>query len=289
MGYLGNIFVQFALYLVCALSLNVVLGYCGLFSMCHAAIYGLGAYAAAISMTRAGLPFSLACAIAVLIGGLASLCVSLPAGRVKGDAFALCTLAFQVAVVELLNNLTDLTGGPYGIVGIPVPHLLGFSFHGATRFAILAAGLCALAVYIAWAIARSAFGRTMLAIRSDELAARTLGKNVFMVRVVACAIAGGVVGLGGAVYASYFGYIDPTAFLLGESFVILTMVVMGGSGNILGPILGAAIMVGVPEILRLVNIPSTVAPNIKQMIFGASLVCLMFLRPQGLWGRYTLK
>jgi ABC-type branched-subunit amino acid transport system permease subunit len=289
MSYLGNIVVQFCLYAVCALSLNVLIGYCGLFSLCHAVLYGLGAYTAAIAITKFGVGFVPAWLLAVVVGGIASLLVSLPAARLKGDAFALCTLAFQVAIVDILNNLVDLTGGPYGVVGIPSPSAFGLGVVGASRFVVLAVIMCMVCVYAAWAIDRSAFGRSMIAIRNDELAATTLGKNVFSIRVVACAIAGGIVALGGAGYASYFGYIDPSSFLLGESFVMLTMVVMGGSGNIVGPLLGAAVMVVMPEMLRLLNIPSTVAPNIKQMAFGAILIVLMFVRPQGLWGRYVLK
>lgn len=289
MSYLGNIIVQFCLYAVCALSLNLLIGYCGLFSLCHAVLYGLGAYAAAIAMTKFGMGFIPAWLLAVVVGLIASLLVSLPAARLKGDAFALCTLAFQVAIVDVLNNLIDLTGGPYGIVGIPAPSAFGFGLIGASRFSVLAVLVCVACTYAAWAVDRSAFGRSMIAMRNDELAAKTIGKNVFSIRVVACAIAGGIVALGGAVYASYFGYIDPSSFMLGESFVMLTMVVMGGSGNIVGPLLGAALMVVIPEMLRLLNVPSSVAPNIKQMVFAAILISLMFFRPQGLWGRYALK
>lgn len=288
MNYLSNILIQFSLYLICALSLNLLLGYCGLFSLCHAALYGLGAYTAALLMTNAGWPFIPAVLVAIAVGCISSLAVSVPAGRLKGDAFALCTLALQIVVINLLNNLVDLTGGPYGISGIPTPSFWGTALHG-TSFVFIAVPVACLALYATWAIDHSPFGRTMLATRNDELAARTLGKNVFMIRVAACAIAGGIVAFGGALYAVYFGYIDPTAFLIGESFVMLTMVVMGGSGNIIGPVLGVVVMVSVPELLRLLNIPGTAAPGIKQMIFGALLVLLMLIRPQGLWGRYELK
>ncbi len=288
MNYLGNILIQFCLYLTCALSLNILLGYCGLFSLCHAALYGIGAYTSALLMVKLGWHFVPAWVIAIAVGAIFSLMVSLPSGRLKGDAFALCTLAFQIALLILLNNLVDLTGGPFGIVGIPAPNVLGLKLH-SSLFVLVAIPAAALALYAAWAVDRSPFGRTMLATRNDELASQSIGKNVFAVRIVACAIAGGIVALGGSLYACYFGYIDPTAFLIGESFVILTMVVMGGSGNIIGPILGAAVMVGLPELLRLINIPGTVAPNIKQMIFGTMLVLMMLARPQGLWGRYKLK
>lgn len=288
MNYLSNILIQFSLYLTCALSLNLLLGYCGLFSLCHAALFGLGAYTTALLMTKAGWAFMPAALASISVGCISSLAVSVTAGRLKGDAFALCTLAFQIVAIDLINNLVDLTGGPFGISGIPAPSLFGTAFHGSI-FVFIAVPTACLALYTAWAIDHSPFGRTMLATRNDELAARTLGKNVFMIRVVACIVAGGIVALGGSLYASYFGYIDPTAFLIGESFVILTMVVMGGSGNIIGPVLGAAVMVFVPELLRLLNIPGTAASGIKQMIFGALLVLLMLIRPQGLWGRYKLK
>ncbi len=288
MNYLSNILIQFSLYLTCALSLNLLLGYCGLFSLCHAALFGLGAYTAALLMTNAGWAFIPAALVSISVGSISSLAVSIMAVRLKGDAFALCTLAFQIVVIDLISNLVDLTGGPFGISGIPAPSLFGATLHGSS-FVFVAVPTACLALYTAWAIDHSPFGRTMLATRNDELAARTLGKNVFMIRVVACIIAGGIVALGGSLYASYFGYIDPTAFLIGESFVILTMVVMGGSGNIIGPVLGAAVMVFLPELLRLLNIPGTAAPGIKQMIFGALLVLLMLIRPQGLWGRYELK
>ena len=288
MNYLSNILIQFSLYLTCALSLNLLLGYCGLFSLCHAALYGLGAYTAALLMVNCGWPFIPSVLAAIAVGCISSFAVSLPAARLKGDAFALCTLAFQIVVIDLLNNLVDLTGGPYGVSGIPAPSLFGMSLYGSA-FVLVAVPVACMALYAAWAIDHSPFGRTMMATRNDELAARSLGKNVFMTRVAAGAIAGGIVAAGGALYAAYFGYIDPTAFLMGESFVMLTMVVMGGSGNIIGAVLGAAIMVTVPELLRLLNVPGTAAPAIKQMIFGVLLVLLMLIRPQGLWGRYELK
>ena len=207
----------------------------------------------------------------------------------KGDAYALCTLAFQVALAGLFVNLVGLTGGPYGIAGIPPPSISLVAIPSPMLFVGLSVGLGALSWYLAWAVAESPFGRNMLAIRDNELGARSLGKNVAATRIAAGVIAGAMVALAGAVHASYFGYIDPSGFALGESFIMLSMVLIGGAGNVSGPVAGAAIMTLLPEALRLFQVPSTVAPNIRQMIFGALLVALMFLRPRGVLGRYSLQ
>lgn len=288
MNYVSNLVVLFSIYAISSLSLNILLGYNGLFSLCHAALFGIGAYCFALLVTTAGFSFIPALLVAMAAGAICSFGISLPAGRLKGDSFALITLVFQVAVVALLNNLVEITGGPYGIVGIPRPSLFSFSFNEITLLAALFLVIVALVLYASWAIGNSPLGKTMLAIRENELASRTIGKRVFRTRVVACAVAGAVAALGGALYAGYYGYIDPTGFNLGFSFILLAMVVLGGTGNVIGPVVGAALMVAIPEFLRFVDIPSTIAPNIRQIIFGALLVALMFFKPRGLCGRYRL-
>ena len=133
------------------------------------------------------------------------------------------------------------------------------------------------------------FGRVLKAIREDEIAAEALGKNITNFKVAAFAIAAGVAAISGALYAGYITYIDPTSFNLEESIFILSVVIIGGTGNLKGSVVGAISLVILPEALRFLGMPDTVAPNVQQMIYGGLLVGLMFFRPQGIVGEYQFE
>jgi len=289
MNYLLHILVMINIYLVLSLSLNLLVGYTGLLSLCHAAFYGVGAYVSTLLMVKAGLNFFLALPLGILGAVLLSLVVAIPALRLKGDYFVLASLGFQVMVFTLLYNWTGLTRGPYGIPGIPRPSLFGWQVASLPAYFILSSVMAVLCMVLLWLMASSPFGRTLKAIREDEVAAEALGKNITHFKVLAFAIAGGIAAVAGALYAGYVTYIDPTSFTLLEAVFILSLVIIGGAGNIRGPILGAVLLIILPEILRFLRIPDTVAPNVRQMIYGALIVLLMRFRPQGIAGEYKFE
>jgi branched-chain amino acid transport system permease protein len=289
MNYVAHILVMISLYALLGLSLNLVVGYAGILSLCHAAFYGLGAYAATLLMINADWNFFAALPVAVLFTGLLSLIIAIPSLRLRGDYFVLATLGFQGIVFAVLYNWVGLTGGPYGIRGIPAPTLFGLEINSVFRhffFSVAISGMCA---GLLWALKSSPFGRALKAAREDEIAAVALGKNVTALKVTAFAIGAAFAAVPGVLYAGYMRYIDPTSFTLAESIFIVSVVVIGGAGSLWGPCGGAVFVVLLPELLRFLQIPDAVAANMRQIIYGLLLIVLMRYRPQGFWGEYAFE
>jgi len=277
------------IYLILSLSLNILVGYSGLLSICHAAFYGIGAYISAILMTKLGINFFFALPIAIMGSMVLSLLVSIPSVRLKGDYFILTTFAFQIIVFDVLYNWVSLTKGPYGISGIPSPSFLGYLITGPVKyffFSLIISILCFVFINI---VLKAPFGQVLKAIREDETLAQALGKNVTKFKIQAFAVASALAAISGVLFAHYVTYIDPTSFTLDESIFLLSIVLIGGAGNIKGPISGTFLLLIIPEILRFLGIPDTIAPNIRQIIYGLLLVIFMYFRPQGIAGEYKFE
>ncbi|MBI1928136.1 branched-chain amino acid ABC transporter permease [Candidatus Poribacteria bacterium] len=182
-----------------------------------------------------------------------------------------------------------LTRGPYGIPGIPKPTLFGLKFASIPAFLGLSSVIASGCVLLLSGMLYSPFGRTLKAIREDELATLALGKDVTAFKIQAFAIAAGFAAVAGSLYAWYITYIDPTSFNLDESIFIVAVVLVGGSGTLKGPLIGAAFMILLPELLRFLRIPDTIAPNVRQIIYGLLLVILMRYRSQGIAGEYKFE
>ena len=289
MNYLLHVCIMIEIYSMLALSLNLLLGFGGLMSLCHAAFYGIGAYTATLLMVNFGLPFIPALVFSVLITGSIALLLSFPALRFRGDTFVLVTLGFQVIIFSILYNWVSLTRGPYGIPGIPRPQIFGIYITDMKDYVILTS-LCLVAVFLVLRpIYHSPFGLSLKSLREDEMAAESVGIPAFRLYSTSFCIAGALAAIPGALYATYVTYIDPTSFNLDESIFQLTILLVGGSGNIRGPIVGAVFMVVLPEILRFIGLPDSVAPNMRQIIYGLLLIVLMFFRPQGILGEYRVR
>lgn len=287
MDYLIHILVLTCLYAVLAVSLDLLAGHTGLLSIAHAAFYGLGAYTSALLTVKTGAPFLAGLAAGMVVAGLLSLLVSLPSLRLTDDYFVVATFGFQVIAFSVFNNWSQLTGGPTGIPGIPLPSVLGLEFTSHAGFLVLTA-ICAIVAYaIVWRLSSGPFGRVLHAIRDDELFAKALGKNTVRVKVTAFAVSAALAAVAGSLYAHYISYIDPTNFTVMESILIISMVIIGGAGSLWGPLIGAVVLVSLPELLRFVGLPSSVAANMRQIIYGGLLVVMMLVRPRGLVGRYA--
>jgi len=289
MNYIFHILTMINIYLILSLSLNVLVGYSGLLSICHAAFYGIGAYISAILMTKLGINFFFALPIAIIGSMVLSLLVSIPSVRLKGDYFILTTFAFQIIVFDVFYNWVSLTKGPYGISGIPSPSFLGYLITGPIKyffFSLIISILCFVFINI---ILEAPFGHVLKAIREDETLAQALGKNVTKFKIQAFAVASALAAISGVLFAHYVTYIDPTSFTLDESIFLLSIVLIGGAGNIKGPVFGTFLLLIIPEILRFLGIPDTIAPNIRQMIYGLLLIIFMYFRPQGIAGEYKFE
>lgn len=298
MNYVLHLLVYFEIYVIVALSLNLVLGYCGLLTLAHAAYFALGGYAYAVLTTAWNLSFAPALAFAVLIGAIVSVALSVPAWRLRGDFFVMASLAAQALLYSLFYNWFDsdaalgtirnLTNGPFGISAIPRPGMPGVGTVALPGFLVLTTGAMLVSLSLVWRLTSSPWGRVLISMRDDELAARGLGKNTRVLKLQAIAIACGLAALAGALYASYVGYLDPSAGSLDHSILMLSMVLVGGVGNLRGPIIGAAILVLLPELLRFVNLPDAQAANLRLAIYGLLLILMMHLRPKGIAGNYEV-
>jgi branched-chain amino acid transport system permease protein len=288
-NYFLHLLLYLDIYLIVAISLNFLVGYGGLLQVAHAAYYGIGAYATALVMLKLGWSFFPAVALAIMATCLLSLAVSLPAWRFRGDYFIMVSLAVQSVIYSILYNWVDLTNGPFGLTGIPRPSIFGYNFDSIGSIALLStiiAGICILGMVL---LLRSPWGRLLKAMRDDELAARSLGKNTRLVKLQAFMFSCAMVAVAGSLYATYVSYIDPTSFTLDESILMLSMVIVGGTGNIRGPFVGAFILIAIPEVLRFLEISDTIAANVRLMIYGFLLIGMAHFRPQGLAGTYRLQ
>lgn len=291
MEYVLHIGIMLSIYVILVLSTNLTVGMANLLTMCQAAFYGVGAYIGTFFLMQYNLPFVVVALMVMLATGLTSLVVSFASVKLKGDYFILGTLGFQMIVYTVLYNWIDVTRGPYGISGIPSIQILGIgSLEEIYSYFIMALMLAVLVALIFSQLQRSPYGRILKAIRQDELSAQSLGRNTTRLKTWAFFISAAFAGLAGLLYASYVSYIDPTSFTLNESIFIITALFIGGIGSrVWGPIVGAAVVVILPELLRFVGLPDAVAASLRQVIYGVILIVLMFLRPQGLLGNAKLK
>jgi branched-chain amino acid transport system permease protein len=289
MSYFLHLYIIIIIYILLSLGLNLLIGYTGLVSLCHAAFFGLGAYISTLLMMKLGLPFLISFLSSILLTALLSLLLSLPSIKLRGDFFVLTTFAFQIIFYDIIYNWSSLTGGSIGIMGIPRPSFLGLSIIKIHHYVILASVFCAISIALFQLIVRSPFGRILEGIREDEIAMIALGKNVARYKILVFMIGTGFAAAAGSLYAHYVIYIDPSSFTLEESIYILCIVIIGGMGSLRGSIVGALLLVSIPEILRIINLPDGFAASLRAIIFGMLLVTFVFLRPKGIIGKYRLK
>ncbi|OQP40575.1 branched-chain amino acid ABC transporter permease [Niastella koreensis] len=271
-----------------AQSLNLSAGFTGLISLAQAGFYGIGAYCAALLSTRYGVSFWLSVPVGMLIGGLIALLISFIALRTVEDYFIICTMGIQVILFSLMNNLSGLTGGPLGISGIPAIRLFGVELDGKVSFLLLSLCFVIVVWFLLRNISRSGFGRILRAIREDEIYTQSIGKNVYQAKVISFTLTAMLATIPGALYAHYITYIDPTTFTMEESIFILSIVIVGGMGSLLGSIGAAAFMILLPEGLRFLGMPHEVAGNLREIIYGLILIIIVMTgRLQGLllWKR----
>ncbi len=289
MEYLLHILILIGIYVILSVSLNLITGYAGLLSIAHAAFYGVGAYVAALLALKFHSPFLTNIVCAVILSGLLGALVGIPSLRIRDDYFAIATFAFQVITFSVMNNWVAFTGGPMGLPGIPQPAIFGWKITTHYDFLIVVFFLCVVTLWISNKIVSSPFGRVLKSIREDEVFAQAMGKNVASYKVLIFVIGAGMASVAGVMYAYYISFIDPTSFTIVESIFIISIVIIGGAGNIWGSVLGAAVLVILPEALRFLGMPSSIAANMRQIIYGALLVIFMLFRPQGFIGEYAFK
>ncbi len=259
---------------IAAMGLQVLLGGSGQLSIGQAAFYGIGAYTSALLTTKVGAPFPVALIAAGVVAGLASL-LMVPITRLTGAYLAVATLGFSILVYLVIKNEEWLTGGSYGFIGIPRAALFGFSLRDPMYSYYLCVGVAALVYAVFARIQGTRFGRAINAVRLDADAAAASGLRVTILKSQCFVIAAFAAGLAGSLYAHEVRYLAPNDFTFWKSIEILIMVVIGGVGSLPGAILGAAVVVGLPEILREIG-------DYRLLVFGAILMATMLFGEGGL-------
>lgn len=259
-------------------SLDLLVGRTGLFSMCQAAFFGVGAYATALLLTRAHLNFVLAVLIGAALAGLVSVLVSVPALRVRSDYLVIATLGLQFVFVNVATNVPAL-GGTDGLQGLPK----AFGISGQYGLLIEEIVVVSIIGLIYYLLVRSSVGRTLALVRLDEVAASALGRSVRLTKVVVFAIAAAMAGMVGGFYASFLGYISPQYFTVDLSLTYLVMLVVGGLGTLWGCVLGVAIITALPRVLEFAGTGPLIS-TLANVIYGGILVVVLAVQPAGIWG-----
>ena len=289
MEYFLHILVIAGIYIILTLSLNLIVGFTGLPSLGHAAFSCIGAYTSSLLALNMGLSPWIGLLIGAIFAALSGIIIGYPAVRLKGDYLALATFGLGVIIYSIAKNWVSFTRGPMGLPGIPGFSIFGLEISETWSYLILVAILAVITRFVINRIVNSPFGRILRSIREDETASQAMGKNTNKYKLLVFIIGAFFAGIGGSLYAHYITFIDPSSFTVMESITILLMVIFGGMGSISGSIVGAAILVILPELLRFLGMPSSIAAPMRQMIYGLLLIILMIKRPQGIMGKYRFR
>lgn len=264
-------------FIVATMGLNLVVGYAGQKSLGHAAFFGIGAYTVAILM-KAGFSFWIGLPAAALICFVVGLILGFPALRVQAIYLAFATLGFNTAIWLVMRNEEWLTGGTFGINNIARPSLFGYSLDGNLAYYYFVLAVTLVVALMLWGLLRSPWGKAFTALRDNPIRAESLGIDIRNYTLLSFAIGAACAGVAGALFASLVQFIEPTPFAVGASIMMYLMVVVGGAGYFLGPIVGAAVGVVLPEWLR--DVPGVA--NWYLPMFGAAVILLMVWLPDGL-------
>ena len=292
----------FAIWAILAVSLNLVVGFTGLLSVGHIGFFGLGAYTMAIltsnpayeqlrteAIPTFGWPFFAALPVCIGLAGLAALLVGVVFNRFRDDIFVLVSFGFAIIAYNVFLNLRSVTRGAFGIHEIARPQIGDWVFDGEVEFLLLAMAFLGLVMLMSWFITTSSFGRVLTAIREDEQAIEVFGYQATHYKLAVWVISAMMTGLAGGLFASWTTFIDPNSFILLESVLLVSIVILGGLATIWGSLMGAMAFVLLEEGMRFIPfLPTEYIGQARQVVLGILLVLLMLFRPQGLVGRYRL-
>ena len=274
--YWVDVLNSIGLYAILGLSLNIILGYAGMFHMGHAAFYAIGAYTTAILNTSYGVPVLWTLPLSGLAAALFALAVARPIIHLRGDYLLIVTIGMvEIVRIALINDVFGITGGANGIFGIDRPQLFGFKIRQPQHFFYLIWLFAGLTILLFSLLENSRFGRALNYLREDEVAAEGSGINTAAYKLAAFVLGAGWAGMAGTIFAAKMTIISPESFSFWESVVLFMIVILGGAGNIAGVILGAFLVVGLPEIFR--DFASA-----RMLFYGLAMMFMMNYRTQGI-------
>jgi branched-chain amino acid transport system permease protein len=276
-SYVMGVACRILMYVILAGSLNVINGYSGQFNIGHAGYYCIGAYTAAILTTKLGWSFWIVLPLGGHMAALVGLLVATPTFKLRGIYLAIVTLGFSEIILLVALNWQSLTGGPFGIKGIPAPLLFGFRITKSIHYYYIFLALAVLFLLATYLIINSRVGRAKVSIREDQDAARSLGIETRFYKGLNFMYGAFWAGIAGAAFAPYFKFISSDMFSLDEGFNILSMVIIGGQGTLIGPVLGSMIINFLTEFLRPIS-------QYRFVVYALLIIVMMWIRPQGLAG-----
>jgi branched-chain amino acid transport system permease protein len=277
-SYQTNIMTTALIYVMLGLGLNIVVGLAGLLDLGYVAFYAVGAYSYALLNHHFGLGFWTALPVGALLGALFGILLGFPVLRLQGDYLAIVTLGFGEIIRLILENWNAFSFGPSGISNIPRPGFFGItlSLHEATIYLYyLMIASCLFTVFVVNRLQNSRIGRAWVALREDEVACEAMGIDKTWTKLTAFGLGAAWAGMVGVIFAAKTTFINPASFTFMESAMILSIVVLGGMGSILGVILGAFLLILTPEYLRAFS-------AYRMLLFGTTMVLMMIFRPQGI-------
>ena len=278
-NYQTDVLNNIAIYAMLGLSLNIILGYGGMFHMGHAAFFAIGAYTTAIINTTYGIPVLWLLPLSGLAAGLFAMVIARPIIHLRGDYLLIVTIGMvEIVRIALVNNVFGITGGANGIFGISSPQVFGFTINGIVNpghYFYLLTVFLAFTITVFYLLEHSRFGRALKYLCSDSVAAEGSGIDTSGYKLWAFVIGAFWAGMVGTLYAGKITFISPESFSFWESVVMFMIVILGGAGSIPGVLLGAFLIIGLPELFQELQ-------QYRLLIFGIALVAMMIFRPQGI-------
>ena len=301
-GFAITVGTIFCIWAILSVSLNLVVGYTGLLSVGHIGFFGIGAYSMAIltsdtsyellrteSIPQFGWPFFAALPICILISGIVAFAVGIVFNRFRDDIYVLVSFGFTIITFNVFLSWRGLTRGAYGIPDVARPEIGSWVLDGELDYMILCAVFLLIIAGISWLLVSSSFGRVLKAIREDEKVAEVFGYRATYYKLAIWVISAMMAGLAGGLFGSFTSFVDPNSFVLLESMLLVSIVILGGLASIRGSLIGAMAFVLLEEGMRFIPfLPDEFVGQARQIVLGVLLVLLMLFRPQGLAGRYKL-
>lgn len=272
------------IFAIVAISVNLLVGVAGIFAVSQAAIFGIGAYTVGNLVNAEVMPLLPAMLVAIVICGAINTLAALPALRISGDYFVVTSFGLQIVATTIFINLADWTGGASGMV-VTLPDYFGVPWWEPANFLLLSTPLLGIACLSFWLLMRSPFGKVVNAVREDEMAVIAAGKDVVRAKLGTAGVAGALAGMAGGLYAVFLSFIDPSSFDIVVSILLITMIAVGGARTLVGSLVGAFVLMALPQILTLAPIPPSMSGPLRQLIYGMLLVAFMLFRPQGIAGQ----
>jgi len=275
-SWILNLLILSLIYSIVAMSMNTLLSQIGVFSMAYGALLGVASYTTALCLLS-GLPYSLSILLAIIFSGIFGVIIIFTSFRFRSDYFIAVTLALQWIMSDIFVN-ANITGGSAGLYGIPLPSLFGVKINSPWAFLILSIIFFVISLYISIRIKKSNFGLVLRAIRDDEVATFSVGRNVYSFKSKVIIISSMLVGLAGAIYSTYFGVIEPQAFNLDASIFIAVIVIVGGLNNFVGNTIAAIILLSFPQLLMYFKVPSTIQGPLYELLYGFLLMVVVIIQ-----------